>query len=297
MRIETNHLYSAITRFIETSSSKTIIGFSRSILAAGVLLKLVFNHINFLIPSHKLQTLDLHSLKYRCNFFLIFNSSHLIEMRILAIIILAFIITGYFMKITSLLHFWIAASFFMLRPVSIGVDNIEMLLTLLLIPVCLFDERKNHWHHPAAINKFNNLIQNIFLFFIKIQVAFIYYDSFHDKLFIKEWLNGTVIYYWFTHNFFGLHPSLINVLEPVFKNIPVLLLLSWSTLVFEALLAIGFLLPSRYKLLLLKCGIIFHFSILLIHGFTFLFFVMSGALFLYLYPAKKSFSLHIFNEQ
>lgn len=292
MKIAIHHLYNYVSRFIETGSSKTIIGFARSILAAGVLLKLLFNNINFLIPPHKLHSLDLHSLKYRSNFFLIFNSAHLMEMQILGIIILAFTISGYFMKITCLFHFWISASFFMLRPIAMGVENIDMLLTLLLIPVCLFDERKNHWHRPVTTNKLNNIIQNIFLFFIKLQVAFIYYDSFHDKLFIKEWLNGTVIYYWFTHNFFGLHPALINMLQPMVTSMPVLLVFTWASLAFEALLAIALFFPARFKWLLLKCGIIFHFSILLIHGFAFLFFVMSAALFLYLYPAEKSFSLY-----
>lgn len=297
MKIGIKHLYTTLTRFIETGSSKTIIGFSRSLLAAGALLKLVFNDINFLIPSYKIQALDAHSFRYRTNFFLIFNPSHLIEMQILAILILALIITGYFMKVTSLLHFWISASFFMFRPLRIGVDNIDMLLTLLLIPVCLFDDRRNHWYHPVITNKFNTQIQNLFLFFIKLQVAFIYYDSFHDKLFIKEWLNGTVIYYWFTHNFYGFNISLISILQPVLSSIPVLMLLSWGTLVFEALLAIALFFPSRFKLLLLKCGIIFHFSILLIHGFASFFFAMSAALFLYLYPSQKPFALKIFSNE
>jgi len=162
-----NRLYTALTTFIVTGSSKSIIGFSRSILAAGVLLKLVFNDTNLLITPHQLQTLHLSSLSYRCNFFLIFNSSHLFEMQILAIIILALVISGYYVKITSLLHLWITLSLFMFRQVYISVDRIDLLLTLLLVPVCLFDERKNHWHHPVIINKFNNVIQNIFLFLIK----------------------------------------------------------------------------------------------------------------------------------
>jgi len=290
-------LYFTLTRFVETGSSKAIIGFSRSLLASGLLLKLVFNDITFLIPPHKLQTPDLQSLRYRYNFFLIFNPTHLVEMQILAIIILATVISGYLIKITSLFQFWISLSFFMVRPHNTGIENIDMLLTLLLIPVCLFDERKNHWHRPVSANKFGNMIQNVFLFFIKLQVAFIYYDSLHDKLLTKEWLNGTVIYYWFTHNFYGLHSSLNHMLEPMLTSLPILLLLSWGTLAFEALLAVSLLFPSRFKLLLLKCGIIFHFSILLIHGFVSLFFVMSAALFLYLYPAKKSFSLMIPDEK
>lgn len=293
MKAPINHLYSTIINWLDEHTSKSIIGFSRSLLAAGMLLQLAFNNIDSIIPVHKLQALDLNALRYRCNFFLLFNASHPVEMQILAILILAFTLTGYLIKLTSLLHFWIVASFFMFKPGITSVENIEMVITLLLVPVCLFDNRKNHWHKPFINNTFNDLIQSIFLFFIKLQVAFIYYDSLHDKLYIKEWLNGTVIYYWFTHNFFGLHPSLISFLEPFLTSIPVLLLLAWSSLAFEALLAIALIFPLRFRLLLLKYGIIFHFSILLIHGYSSLFFAMSAALFLYLYPAKKPFSLLI----
>jgi antimicrobial peptide system SdpB family protein len=272
------------------SSSKSIIGFARSLLAAGTLLTLLFNDINFIIPQQHLQTLNLNSIKYRCNFFLIFNSSHIVAAQIVGIILLAVVISGYFMQVTSLIHFWISVSFFMLRPVFVGGDNINMLLTLLLIPVCLFDERKNHWN--AAAEK-NNIIQNIFLFIIKLQVPFIYFDSIHDKLRIKEWINGTVIYYWFTHNFFGLHAALTNIIEPLLRSTPVLIFIAWSTLVFEAFLVVSLVFPPRTKLWLLKLGIIFHFSILLIHGYASFFFVMSAALFLYLYPSQKSFHLKL----
>ena len=282
-----------LTTFLEIISSKSIIGFSRSLLATGMLLSLIFNELDLLIPANYLQSLNLHSLKFRCNFFLIFNSSHIVVMQVLGILILILIISGYFLQVTSLLHFWIAASFYVLNPVKVGGDNINMMLTLLLIPVCVFDSRKNHWDPPVESNKFNHFIQNIFLFAIKLQVAFIYFDSFYDKLHVKEWLNGMMIYYWFNHHFFGLHPKLVSFADPLLRSMPVLLVIAWGTMLLEAVLATGLIFPQRFKLLLLKFGIIFHLSIMLIHGFASFFFAMSAALFLYLYPSRKSFYLNI----
>jgi antimicrobial peptide system SdpB family protein len=218
-------------------------------------------------------------------------------MQVLGILILILIISGYFLQLTSLLHFWIAASFYLLNPVKVGGDNINMMLTLLLIPVCLFDSRKNHWSIPVESDKFNHLIQNIFLFIIKLQVAFIYFDALYDKLQVKEWRNGMMIYYWFNHNFFGLHSKLIAIVNPLLRNIPVLLFIAWGTLLLEAVLVTGLIFPQRFKLSLLKLGIIFHLSIMLIHGFASFFFAMSAALFLYLYPARKPFSLNIFSNE
>ena len=140
-------------------------------------------------------------------------------------------------------------------------------------------------------------MQNLFLFFIKIQVAYIYYDSVFRKLHVKEWRDGTLIYYWFNHNFFGLNAPFSNIIKPLLDRLPFSLCITWGTLLFEAVMSLGFLFSGGKKLILLKWGIIFHFSILLIHGYASFFFAMSAALFLYLYPGKKSFTLNLFSNE
>jgi antimicrobial peptide system SdpB family protein len=292
--MQTDKNQSQISIVLEKYSSKNIIGFSRTLIATGMLLTLIFNNIHSLLTPGYLQTLDLPSLKFRVNFFLLFHSAHIVDMQVVAIIILVIIISGYFMQITALFHFWIAASFYMLKPLNIGGDSINLLLTLLLIPVCLFDERKNHWSYNSTNKKLNRTIQNIFLVIIKLQVAYIYFDAFFRKLQVREWRDGTMIYYWFAHNFFGLNPAYIKYTYPLLTSIPVLLILAWGSMLLEALIATGLFLPDRYKMLLLKYAIIFHIGIMLIHGFSSFFFAMSGGLFLYLYPAKERFALSYF---
>lgn len=277
--------------------SKSIIGFSRSLLAAGMLLTLMFNDLNLLMPAKYLQSLNMDALKFRYNFFLLLSTAHLATMQVIGILILVTIISGIFLQFSSLLHFWITVSFYVLNPVKVGGDNINMMLTLLLIPICLFDSRKNHWHTPIKSKNFNQNIQNIFLVLIKLQVAYIYFDSLYDKLHVKEWLNGMMIYYWFNHHFFGLHPGLISLVKPLLRTMPVLIFISWCTILLEAIMIAGFLLPKGFRLSLLRIGIIFHLLIMLIHGFASFFFAMSAALFLYLYPAHKSFSLHILRHE
>lgn len=284
----------AFANFLNHGSSRSIIGFARTLLALGLLLTLIFNDINLLIPPHYLATVNHQTLKYQYNFFLLFNPSHLFITRLLAVPVLLLIISGYYMQVTSILHFWITASFVLIRPVYAGGDNIYLLLTLLLIPVCLFDQRNNHWDDDVSSNTNAAYTQNIFLFIIKIQVAWIYIDSVFHKLHVKEWIDGTVIYYWFTHNFFGLSEPFSGMIKPLLLSLPVCAAIAWSTLLFEGIMALGFLFNERIKLVLLKWGILFHFLILLIHGYASFFFAMSAALFLYLYPARKSFKLNLF---
>ena len=280
-----------LLKYINAGDSKSIIGFARSLLALGLLLTLVCNPINELIPARYLATFNQHTLKFHSNFFMVFGAGHLWVTRFLAIAFLLIIISGYFMQLTCLVHFWITASLILIKPAYLGGDNINMLLTLLLIPVCMFDSRKNHWELYIKVNNNTSFIQNLFLFFIKIQVAWIYFDSVFLKLHIKEWRDGSVLYYWFNHNFFGLAPPFSNWVSPVLERLPVAVSLAWGSLLFEIVLCIGFLFPGKIRWVLLKWAIMFHFMILLIHGFALLFFAMSAALLLYLWPSNKSFTL------
>ena len=286
-----------IVNYINQNASTSIVGFARSLLAVGLILTLIFNNINVLIPADYVAALDHGSMRFHSNFFFILGPSHLNMTRLLAVSVLMLVISGYYMQVTSILHCWITTSFVMIRPAYLGGDNINMLLTLLLIPVCIFDKRKNHWDKYIPENNSIYFVQNLFLSFIKIQVAFIYLDSVFLKLHIKEWRDGSVIYYWFNHNFFGLSTPFSNALKPLFERLPLSIGIAWGTLLFEASMAFALLFPGKVKRGLLKCGIIFHFLILLIHGFALLFFAMSAALFLYLYPAKKGFALNLFSNE
>ncbi|MFI5159250.1 MAG: hypothetical protein ACHQF4_10320, partial [Sphingobacteriales bacterium] len=283
-----------ILKYINEASSKSIIGFARSLLALGLVLTLLFNPIDLLIPAKYLTAINQHSLKFHSNFFLIFGPAYLFITRLLAVALLLFTISGYYMQLTSILHFWITASLVLIKPTYLGGDNVNMLLTLLLVPVCIFDTRKNHWHTPMPDDNFGAVVQNLFLFLIKIQVAWIYLDSVWLKLRVKEWRDGTVLYYWFNHNFFGLNPPFSGICKPLLERLPVSVSITWGVLIFEVLLCVGFLFPGKAKVVLLKWGIIFHFMILLIYGLAWLFFAMSAALFLYLWPSNKSFKLNLF---
>lgn len=294
----TVRLFRVVVNYINENSSPSIIGFARSLLALGLLLTLLFNPVTVLFPAHYIATLNPHSIRFHCNFFLMLGAAHLFATKLLAVSVLLLIITGYYMQFTAILHCWVTASFVLLRSTYLGGDNINMLLALLLVPVCIFDTRKNHWDNVTPANNNFYFTQNLFLFLIKIQVAYIYFDSVFLKLHVKEWRDGTVIYYWFSHNFFGLNPPFSNIIQPLLERLPISVSIAWGTLLFEAVLGFAFLFPRKIKLVLLKWAIIFHFIIVLIHGFALLFFAMSAALFLYMYPAKKSFTLHFFlNEK
>jgi len=47
---------------------------------------------------------------------------------------------------------------------------------------------------------------------------FYLFACFVGKLFVEEWINGTAVYYWFTHSYFGVNPLFINPVRLVLSN-------------------------------------------------------------------------------
>ena len=68
------------------------------------------------------------------NFFFLFGIEYFFYMKMLSIVILIFVITGFFIKITSLLHWWVSISFFFCSSVIDGGDQITAILTFLFMP-------------------------------------------------------------------------------------------------------------------------------------------------------------------
>ncbi|MEF9479282.1 hypothetical protein OWR28_17450 [Chryseobacterium sp. 1B4] len=146
-----------------------VIGLGRSIIALGTLLTLITNPIDDLLMKRTSGEFLLNELlkgdfSTKFNFFFLFGFNNLFIVKWLAIVILLITISGYFQKITCILHWWITFSFFHSSAIIDGGDQIGSILTLLLIPICLFDNRKNHWDRRIKREyfKFNF---NIFPFF------------------------------------------------------------------------------------------------------------------------------------
>ncbi|SFD40529.1 sporulation-delaying protein SdpB family protein [Flavobacterium phragmitis] len=275
-----------------------IVGLARSIVAFGTLLTLIANPISILFHK-KIDGTIINPLlnpvlpvnKY--NFFTLLGFDNIIYMKGLAIFILLITISGYFIKITSVLHWWISISFLYFSSVIDGGDQIASILSFLLIPFCLTDPRKNHWKHVAPNNSAKNIIGLFSIWIIRIQVAIIYYHASFGKLTVAEWVNGTAIYYWFNHSVFGM-PTGISTWMNQLLSIPVIVsLLTYGTIVLEILLFLGLTASVKYRKAILCAGIIFHLFIIIYHGIFSFFFSICAALILLLYPTYQSINFKL----
>ncbi|GAA0553433.1 membrane protein [Chitinophaga japonensis] len=279
----------------QRSPFTNVYGLGRSILAAGTLFTLLVNNVHTLFISQNFR-IRTHFILDKINLFYLFGYEHLPAAKLVAILILALVITGYLPRITGLLHWWVAYSFFNAAVIVDGGDQIAAVIALALVPLTLLDGRMNHWQKGTPAGRSRNYIAILCLFFIKIQMAVLYFNAAIAKFNVPEWLDGTVMYYWLAHNTFGLPGYMKDIVLPVVENPLGVLVLTWGTVIFEVMLfaAIFFRTGARMKMLCL--GILFHLLIFLCLGLASFFFSMTGSLLLYLYPFDRhiSFARHRF---
>ncbi len=167
-----------------------------------------------------------------------------------------------------------------------GGDQIASNLSLLLIPVCLFDARINQWNkeklNPSLYLKNRNVFFGVYYFLIRLQVAVIYLHSGVGKLYKEDWRDGTCLYYWLNNNVFGA-PDLILKFLNLLTLSSFAPIISWSIIFLElGLFACILATNKRILMLFFFLGILFHFSIFILHGLISFMFPMIGALILYL---------------
>jgi antimicrobial peptide system SdpB family protein len=272
-----------------------VVGLARSILAMGTLFTLLLNPIdNILIKNTNgefvLQEILNKDIFTNFNFFFLFGTENLSIVKWLSIVILISVISGYFQKITSVLHWWVCISFVHASTIIDGGDQIASNLSLFLIPICLFDNRKNHWDRKVENESIFNLLSLFFLYLIQLQMAIIYFHAAVGKFGHTEWSNGTALYYWLNHSSFGL-PDYLKFINELLSNSYFITLITYGSLILELALFLALLAGKKYKMTLLFMAIIFHFFIIICLGiFSFFFSVVAG-LILYLYPTNTNIKI------
>jgi antimicrobial peptide system SdpB family protein len=162
-----------------------------------------------------------------------------------------------------------------------GGDNVAFVLSVLLIPICLTDPRRNQWQKKEPNPRRTNIIAAIAFFALQVQAAAIYLEAGVSKMFISEWQEGTAMYYYTSHYRLGATNWLKSINEIITLS-PFVALLSWGVILFELLLFACMMAPARVKRIFLILGLLFHFAIIINFGLISFFFSMAGLLILYL---------------
>ncbi len=271
-----------------------LLGTARTFFALSSLITLLFNSSNDLFrPASGIADFPLCVGWGEYSIFCLLSPMLGLEvLRWICIAVLLIIISGVYPRITAFFQFWIAFSLFNSSIVVDGGDQVTLVASFLLLPMCLTDPRKNHWHQPnwhlEEQSYYRKSIANVAWISLQIQACIIYLEAFFVKFAVPEWANGTALYYWLSDPIVGL--GLYNdsfIYQNFLSNTFVISLLTWSVLALEMLLFMGLLASSKNKTRLFVAGVAFHFMIILAHGLISFFMAMTGILMLYLLDYKR----------
>jgi len=278
-----------IEAFFEQKVTYYCYSIFRSILAFSLLLTLLFNDVDTLFPEFVSDIeyygeIETYGIKWGACFL-----NYIVLYKVLACLVLITVITGFFPRVTGLLHFIVAFTFLKLCPVIDGGDQLHANFTLLLMPITLFDGNKNHWIYKkdlqTAYFKANYLV---FSFLIKLQICFVYLNASIAKLSVAEWVDGTVMYYWVTHETFGTSGVLGTFLSNLLQY-KIVYFVTWGVIVLELLLALLLFVDKKRLLprLIFPIALLFHFTIIFVHGiFSFALVMMAALTFYFNYKPK-----------
>ncbi len=275
--------------FSKASPWTNVYGLARSFMALSLLLTLLFSQSETLLIQ---ANANLEGFTTQWNFFYFFGEN-LIVAKGLAIFILIAVISGYVPQLTSWLHWWVNVSFLFACPLIEGGDQLNAILSMLLIPIAVTDRRINHWFAVKIADRpLTKLLCWSFFAMIILQISIVYFQAAVSKFSVDEWLNGTAVYYWATHNIFGVNTSIRPFVVDLMANRFFITVLTWGTLVMEIVFFTWIFMKRNswnWKLLLLL-GCLFHAGIIVLHGLFSFFFSMAGALVLYYIPKERMLS-------
>ena len=268
-----------------------VYGLARTLLAVGTLLTLVSDSSERLFHPLLVDDpgiFDRSTIAGASLFFLARN--HLGMAKLLAVVVLLLVISGWRPRLTALPHWWISYSFAASASMIDGGDQIAATLTLLLVPVALTDSRRWHWSGIGTGGAVASIVAQTGWMLVRVQMAVIYLFAAVLKFSSEEWANGTALFYFWRHTTFGPAGLLQPVTEWVGRSVLVVPL-TWSVLLLELALAAALVAPSRFRARLLPLALLFHAGIALIHGMPSFALAMGGGVLLYLRPARQPFAL------
>lgn len=266
------------------------LGIVRSLLAVSLLTNLIFTGIDklFFYNLHADVNPDIFTVKYGIlTKYSIFNLLDIEVAFYLTIVVLIIVITGYFSRISSILHFYVCFSFVSSSLLVNGGNRISLILTLLLIPICFLENRKNHWiDKNEKPNFYKDVALNFILFFTRIQISYIYFQTFYKKLALEEWSNGTALWYHLQEaNAFTVDSGLRRmILDFLIYNDKLLVISTWSVLLAEFLLALTLFIKQENRIYLFLLGFLLHAGIAVFLGLFSFALVMISALVLLTFP-------------
>ncbi|NEA42015.1 sporulation-delaying protein SdpB family protein [Streptomyces sp. SID11385] len=192
--------------------------------------------------------------------------------------ILLLVVSGYRPRWTALPHAWVAYSVAVSISVPDGGESIGMIVSFLLVPIALADDRTWHWTRPETEqNPSFRIVAYVCFLALRAQIAYLYLDSAISKFGVADWANGTAEYYFLRDNMFGVGQPWSALALWVSKYAIIVVALTWGALLIEIAIGVCVLLKGPWRKAGMALDILLHGSIVLTMGLWSFAFVMIGS--------------------
>lgn len=284
-----------ILRWNNLNPWTNVYGLSRSILALSTFLTLLFNDVSYLFkPASGMDDYPAKIiLKYTFFSFGENNYLTLSILKLIALVILFLVIIGWRPRITAIPHWYLMVSLQNNLTVVDGGTQIASVLTLLMIPIALLDNRKWHWGVSTKTNSYAKIVSFVTYNIIRIQIALLYFDSTVKKLAVDEWIDGTAVYYYINDPIVGFN-SFFEYISQWFVDSPLIVLPTWGTLLVQTVLFLALFAPKKYWHIIFAFGIFMHEIFALLLGLVSFSITMTGVLVIYLLPIENQLNFSNF---
>ena len=260
-------------------------GVGRSLIAFSTLLVFVFNDITLLFNAKALEVLSQSNLFVnKINLFGLFGYDNLFFAKVFTIVSLLLVISGYLPRLTGILHFWIVFSFYNSAILLDGGEQIASIFTFLLLPICILDNRLNHWSAAENQGIIKKVIGHVVFKIIALQTAFIYFNTAVEKIYLTpEWKSGTAMFYIVNNQMFGMSDFMQDLLR-IITSSKIVFFQTWLVILSHLALSYALFIKRKDKIHFIYTGILLHSAIALFMGLYSFSIVMFGLLVLYLLP-------------
>lgn len=273
-----------------------VYGLARSIIALSSMLTLLFNKAEIIFkPSAGSNDFPTCTVGYSAFCLGQNDYTYLNVIRWIFIILLFLVVIGWRPRFMGVIHWYISYSMQNALVVIDGGEQAAAVITFLLIPITLTDPRKWHWGTvPEAYleQKVNSkIIVFISYFFIRLQVAILYFHSTVAKLGTKEWVNGTSVYYFTQDKLVGFNDFFKSITDAIVSS-PFIVVPTWGTLIVQMVIVCSLFAPKKYWKYIFIFAITMHEIFALMLGLISFSMIMTGVLILYLIPIDKQFNIN-----
>jgi sporulation delaying protein B len=260
---------SAVTRALAFDPRTTALGIGRSLIAIAELTVILFTPDTDIFPGPPTQPPrpvcdGLHGLSLWC---VGTGAPALTAARILSITMLLVVAAGYRPRWTCVPHWYVTFSLSTAMYVPNGGEHAATLASLLLIPLCLGDDRVWQWRPPdAAMRPTWRGAAYAGHIAIRSQVALIYGEAALSKLTEPVWRNGTAMYYVFQDAYFGTTTAIRRFLESGILHGWFVPAITWATVAAELFLTVSAFGGPIVRRTALVVGALLHGAIIVLLG-------------------------------